>query len=407
MRFLILIAFLLAIDVYAFQAFRTVMQNWTTTTRNTVTVVYWAVPVFAVLLMLVAEFTHFPQTNKATYTFLRTFVFIAYFSKFAILPFLLIDDLRRGVVFAVSRLRGSTGEDLGRSRFLSQLGMALGTIPFTTLTYGIIRNPYRYQLYKKMVKIDVLPAELEGLRIVQISDIHSGSFTYKEPVLNAIDMINKANADLIFFTGDLVNNRADEMDNFIEVFDKVRAKYGVYSIFGNHDYGDYVEWESKEAKQANREKLKETHKALGWDLLLNENRMIDINGQSIAIIGVENYSALARFPKYGDLNKSYQGTENARLKILLSHDPTHWEAQVTNAYPDIALTLSGHTHGFQFGIEIPGFKWSPAQYVYKEWAGLYQQGKQFLYVNRGLGFLGYPGRVGILPEVTLLELRKA
>ncbi len=407
MRFLILIAFLLAIDVYAFQAFRTVTQNWTTTTRNIVTVVYWAVPVFAVLLMLVAEFTQFPQTNKAVYTFLRTFVFIAYFSKFAILPFLLIDDLRRGVVFAVSRLKGSTGEDLGRSRFLSQLGMALGTIPFTTLTYGIIRNPYRYQLYKKMVKIDDLPAELEGLRIVQISDIHSGSFTYKEPVLNAIDMINKANADLVFFTGDLVNNRADEMDNFIEVFDKVRAKYGVYSIFGNHDYGDYVEWESKEAKQANREKLKETHKALGWDLLLNENRMIDINGQSIAIIGVENYSALARFPKYGDLNQSYQGTENARLKILLSHDPTHWEAQVTNAYPDIALTLSGHTHGFQFGIEIPGFKWSPAQYVYKEWAGLYQQGKQFLYVNRGLGFLGYPGRVGILPEVTLLELRKA
>lgn len=407
MRFLILIALLLAIDVYAFQAFRITMQHWSATARSVVTIVYWAVPVFAIALMLVGEFTSFPQTNKAVFVFLRTLAFIAYLSKFAVLPFLLIDDLRRLLVYTAGQFYGTSDVDLSRSRFLSQLGMALSTIPFATLTYGIIRNPYRYQLYRKTVKIENLPAELEGLKIVQISDIHSGSFTYKEPVMNAIELINKVNADLVFFTGDLVNNVADEMDDFMDVFDKIRAKYGVFSVLGNHDYGDYVQWNDPAAKQANLEKLKNTHKALGWDLLLNENRILDVQGHPVAIIGVENYSMLARFPKYGDLKQAYQGAENTKLKLLLSHDPTHWEGQVTKGFPDIDITFSGHTHGFQFGVEIPGFKWSPAQYVYDQWAGLYQQGKQFLYVNRGLGFIGYPGRVGILPEITLLELRNA
>lgn len=404
MRFLLLILFLLAIDFYAFQAFRMAMQGWSATARMVVTVVYWAIPIFALILMLVADFTNFPQTNKGTYTILRTVVFIAYISKFMILPILLIDDLRRLVTLAIAKFNNKSGVDVSRSRFLSQMGIVLGSIPFATLTYGIIRNPYRYKIFRETVKIDNLPAELEGLKIVQISDIHSGSFTFKEPVLNAIEMINEVNADLVFFTGDLVNNVADEMDNFMDVFDKIRSKYGVFSVLGNHDYGDYSSWSSPEAKKANLDKLKGIHKTLGWNLLLNENQVLELNGHPIAIIGVENYSMLARFPKYGDLNKAHQGTENAKLKLLLSHDPTHWDGQVLKLFQDIDITFSGHTHGFQFGIEIPGFRWSPAQFMYKQWAGLYQQGKQYLYVNRGLGFLGYPGRVGILPEVTVIEL---
>lgn len=409
MRLIFLVVLMLAIDLYAFQAFRVVAQNWSTTARNILAGVYWGIPVLAILLIMVGLYTNFPATNKTTFTVLRTLVFIVYMSKFLILPFLLIDDVRRLGSFAANRwLNVNTTFNAHRSRFLSQFGLLLGSVPFVTLTYGMIRNPYRYKLFSKKVKIDDLPAELEGLRIVQISDIHSGSFTFKDPVRNAIDMINAAKPDLVFFTGDLVNERADEMDNFMDVFDKIRAKHGVYSVLGNHDYGDYYEWETPAAKQENLAKLKHIHGQLGWNLLLNENRVVNINGQEVAVIGVENYSTHPRFPKFGDLPRAHQGTENARLKLLLSHDPSHWQDQVTSIFHDIAITFSGHTHGFQFGVEIPGFlKWSPVQYVYKQWAGLYQQGKQYLYVNRGLGFLGYPGRVGILPEVTLLELTKA
>jgi hypothetical protein len=295
--------------------------------------------------------------------------------------------------------------NLGRSRFLSQLALALGGIPLFLLTYGMARNPYRYQLVSQKLPIRNLPGALKGLRIVHISDIHSGSFNNASAVARAIDMINDQKPDLVFFTGDLVNNKADEMEPYIDIFKQIKARYGVFSILGNHDYGDYVEWPSAQAKTANLEQLKNTHKQLGWDLLLNENRVLNIQGENIAILGVENYSTLARFPKYGDLSKAYQGTEEAALRLLLSHDPTHWESQILPQFPDIQATFSGHTHGMQFGVEIPGWiKWSPAQYVYKQWAGAYHQEGQWLYVNRGFGFLGYPGRVGILPEITSIEL---
>jgi len=409
MRLIFLLILLLAVDFYAFHAFRVVAQGWSATARYVLTVMYWLVPVFALALILVGNYTDFPNTNKAAFTILRTLVFIAYVSKFAILPLLLIDDLRRAGSYIANRwLKVDTTFDASRSRFLSQFGLLMGGLPFVTLTYGMIRNPYRYQLFRQKVNVADLPSELEGLRIVQISDIHSGSFTYKEPVRNAIDMINNTNPDLVFFTGDLVNDRSDEMDNYMDVFDKIRAKYGVFSVLGNHDYGDYAEWETSEAKQENLEKMKRIHGQLGWNLLMNENRKLNINGQEVAVIGVENYSTHPRFPKYGDLSQAHKGAENATLKLLLSHDPSHWQDQVTTMFQDIAITFSGHTHGFQFGVEIPGIlKWSPVQYVYKQWAGLYQKGKQYLYVNRGLGFIGYPGRVGILPEVTLLELTKA
>ncbi len=408
MRLLVFLGFLLAIDWYAFQAFRVLSQGWSSSARLVLAIVYWSVPVLALVLLLLAAYTNVPHSAKAFYMILRTLVFIAYLSKVMILPVLLIDDLRRLVAWISDRVSHSTPSlDNGRSRFLAQMGILLGSIPFATLTYGIIRNPYRYKVFRETIKLKDLPSELEGLRIVQISDIHSGSFTFKEPVKHAIDLINAEQPDLVFFTGDLVNDRAEEMLPYLDVFDKIRARYGVFSVLGNHDYGDYVAWENIESKRANLEQLKKIHQQLGWQLLLNEHKILSIREQSVAIIGVENHSALARFPRRGDLARAMNGTENTVLKLLLSHDPTHWDLEVNALFRDIAITFSGHTHGFQFGVEIPGFRWSPAQFLYKQWAGLYQKGQQYLYVNRGLGFLGYPGRVGILPEVALIELRRS
>ena len=289
---------------------------------------------------------------------------------------------------------------------MAQLGLVVGAIPLVSLTYGILRNQYRYKLHRQSLAVPDLPAGLNGLRIIQLSDIHAGSFTFKDPIRNGIQMINDLDADLVLFTGDIVNIVADEMEPYMDLFSEIRGKYGVFSVLGNHDYGDYKAWTTAEEKDANFQKLIEVHKRLGWDLLLNEHRLLNIGDEQLAIIGVENTSALPRFRSYGDLTQAYDGTQNAGMRILLSHDPSHWDAEVVKSFKDIALTLSGHTHGFQFGIEIPGWiKWSPSKYVYKQWAGLYTQQKQHLYVNRGFGTLGYPGRVGILPEITLLELK--
>ncbi|MEL6356806.1 MAG: metallophosphoesterase, partial [Bacteroidota bacterium] len=322
-----------------------------------------------------------------------------------IVGILLIDDLRRGITYVINQLSPTANYDVSRSRFLSSFGLLMGGIPFATLTYGIVRNQYRFKRYAADVPVEGLPKELDGLKIVQISDMHSGSWTRLEPLQRAVDMINEEAADVVCFTGDIVNDKAEEMEPFVNIFKQISAKHGVYSVLGNHDYGDYAQWKDKAAKQANMEQLFDVHRRLGWDLLRDEHRLLEINGRKFGVLGVENWSA-KRFGKRGDLKKAHAGSEVADAKILLSHDPTHWEAQVQN-YPDIDLTLSGHTHGFQFGIEIPGIRWSPAQYIYKQWAGLYQAGRQHLYVNRGLGFLGYPGRVGILPEISVLTLRTA
>jgi hypothetical protein len=408
MRLIIFTGILLAIDLYAFQAFRTATQNWSVNWRLALSIIYWLVPVLMLAYLLAAQADYTEHWPKTVTTLARSFFFIAYFSKFLIASVILADDLRRGSMWVYEKIAGREPFDYSRSRFLSNMGLILGGIPFVSLTYGILRNPYRFKLYSQKVKIEGLPETLQGLRIVQISDIHSGSFLYRDPVTAAVDLINAQQPDLVFFTGDLVNNVASEMERFTDVFDKIQAKYGVFSILGNHDYGDYVSWESPEKKAQNMEQLKKTHRQMGWQLLLNEHRMLNIKGENVAVIGVENYSTHLRFPKYGKLEQAHKGTQNAALRLLLSHDPSHWKGQVIQDFQDIDITFSGHTHGMQFGVEIPGvFKWSPIQYVYKEWAGLYSSGRQHLYVNRGLGHLGYPGRVGILPEVTLLELEKA
>jgi predicted MPP superfamily phosphohydrolase len=286
------------------------------------------------------------------------------------------------------------------------MALVLGGLSIVGFTYGI-RNRYNYRVRKIKLQLAGLPAAFKGLKIAQISDIHTGSFDNHLAVQHGIERVMAQNADIVFFTGDLVNNHSDEVDDkYKEIYSRVKAPMGVYSTLGNHDYGDYVEWPSKEAKAANLQKLKDTHAEVGWRLLMNENVVFQRGEDKIAIIGIENWSAKANFPKHGDMKKAYAGLteQNIPIKILLSHDPSHWDAQVRPEYPDVQLTLSGHTHGMQFGVESKWLKWSPVQYMYEQWAGLYQQGSQYLYVNRGFGFLGYPGRLGILPEITVFEL---
>jgi len=294
-------------------------------------------------------------------------------------------------------------EGITRSAFLSWLGIGVGGSLFGTLIYGF-GNKYRYDVRRVQLAFDNLPPGFKGLKIVQISDIHSGSFTNKKAVEKGVEKVLKENADLVLFTGDLVNDRASEMESYVDLFKRIKAPLGVYSTLGNHDYGDYVQWESAEAKAANLRQVKGVHAALGWQLMMNEHKILERNGDQIALLGIENWGGKGRFPKYGKMEKAYPGTEKVPFKILMSHDPSHWDAQVRPVYPDIDLMLAGHTHGMQFGVEIPGFKWSPVQFMYKQWAGLYENGKQELYVNRGYGFIGYPGRVGILPEITVIEL---
>jgi predicted MPP superfamily phosphohydrolase len=331
-------------------------------------------------------------------------------TQITLVLFFLVDDLRRGTFWTMGQVASTAGakfmnteQGIPRSAFLNWLGLGVSSTLFFSLLYGF-GNKYKYQLVHKKVTIKNLPQALKGFKIVHISDIHSGSLKETAAVQKGIDLIQKQQADLILFTGDLVNDRAVEMQEWTNIFGQLSASKGVYSTLGNHDYGDYVQWPSKQAKEANLDALKLVHASMGWKLLMNEHVTIEHNGAQLKLVGIENWGAKARFPKYGQMDIAMQGVDPKEVIILMSHDPSHWEAQVIPEYPQVDLMLSGHTHGMQFGLENPYFKWSPVQWVYKQWAGLYQQGDQKLYVNRGFGFLGYPGRVGIMPEITLLEL---
>lgn len=401
---------MLLLDFYVFQTLRLIMQPWSERLRWTVSVIYWLPSVLAVLLFLSGPLQltdHWPRS-------VRIYVFAVliglFLSKLTASVFFLVDDMRRIIHWTGGQLYYRLLADepfraapISRSVFMSWLGIGVGGTLFGGLLWGF-GNKYRYRTEHVKLNLPGLPDAFRGLRAVHISDIHSGSLTDKRAVERGVQRILDLSPDIIFFTGDLVNDHAGEMDDYREVFARLRAPLGVYSCLGNHDYGDYRSWPSQEAKAANLARLKDLHAEMGWKLMMNEHVSIEREGQRIAVLGIENWGAKANFPKYGRLEDAWRGTEPYPFKILLSHDPSHWEAQVLKEFPDVDLMLSGHTHGMQFGVEIPGFRWSPVQYVYRQWAGLYRQGKQHLYVNRGFGFLGYPGRVGILPEITLLEL---
>lgn len=407
----ILIGFMILVDIYVYQVVKVIAEPISGKAKIFIIAGYWILSAGSIILLLLLPYLHFEHQAKLFKTTLFAIIAGLFFAKVVASVFFMVDDIRRGLQWAAGKLFyfnteveiSQEGEKIPRSLFLSWAGMLAGGGLFGSLLYGF-GNKYKYQFRKVTFSFENLPASFKGMKIVQLSDIHCGSFNNKAAVIKGVEKIIELNPDLILFTGDLVNNIAEEMKDYMDVFIRLKAPMGVYSIFGNHDYGDYVHWDTPEEKKANLERLKTVHADLGWRLLLNEHVTIEKSGEKIALLGVENWSDKARFPKYGNLKQAYTDTSAYPFKILMSHDPSHWQAEVIKNYPDIDLMLAGHTHGMQFGVEIPGFKWSPVQYIYKQWAGTYTQGKQKLYVNRGFGFIGYPGRLGILPEITVFEL---
>ncbi len=403
---LFIAAIFLAIDFYVFTGTKPLFSG---SAAKNFRYIYWSFFGLAVILLIVFQLVRYYNFNERINSVIATSLFITYISKFILVLFLALDDLLRLVRWAVTKISSSSevATDISRQDFIVKTGIAVAAVPAVALTYGVVAGAHDYRLRHVKVPIVNLSSSFHGLRIGQLSDIHSGSFFNKKAVMGGVEMLLKAKPDLVCFTGDLVNNRAVEMKDYQPIFTKVKAPLGVYSTLGNHDYGDYVPWSSTQAKAQNLADLKQVHAQMGWQLMMNENKLFRQGGDELALIGIENWGAKARFPKYGKMDEALKGTEGAATKILLSHDPSHWDAQVRLKYQEIDLMLAGHTHGMQFGIETPWFKWSPVQYVYEQWAGLYQKDHQQLYVNRGFGFLGFPGRVGIWPEITILELVKA
>jgi uncharacterized protein len=406
---LIVAGIMIALDFYVFQIVKLLSNSAGPKTRSIIYTAYWTLSAVAlVVLFLLPLFDNIPRTARSIIFAVIVGLFL---SKLVASVFFLIDDLRRMIQWLAAKLifRNTEGENLqdgdrmSRSVFLSWAGTAAGALLYSSFLYGF-SNKYNYKVKRVRLQFPNLPPAFRGIKIAQLSDIHSGSFTDKQAVAKGVEKTLSLKPDLILFTGDLVNNKAEEIVEYQEVFSKLKAPMGVYSVLGNHDYGDYVEWGSIEEKKKNLDKLVQLQKDMGWNMLLDEHVILERQQQQIALIGIQNWSALKRFPRYGNLQKAYEGAKDLPFKILMSHDPTHWDAEVRPKFPDIDLTLSGHTHGMQFGVEIPWLRWSPVQYVYRQWMGLYREGNQKLYVNRGYGFIGYPGRVGILPEITLIEL---
>lgn len=405
---------LVLIDLYVYEGVKTAIQSLPNQFQQVIKWSYWALTGISIMGLFMYHFGNPDKLVPLSKTFIMVLLFTNYLSKILWLAILFLEDLGRlaylGYLKVKDLVQGAEqalpGRAIPRSEFLAKTGLAIATVPVIGVSWGILSGAHDYRIRNRVIKLSKLPSSLEGIRIAQISDIHSGSFWSKAAVKRGVEMLVQQNADVIFFTGDLVNNRADEMSDYMDIFRRIKAPLGVFSVFGNHDYGDYVSWPSSQAKHQNLEDLKEVHRSLGWDLLLNENRLVQVDGGKIAVIGIENWSAKARFPKHGNLSKAMEGTSEASVKLLLSHDPSHWKAQVLPEFPDIDITFAGHTHGMQFGVEIGSWKWSPVKYLYEEWVDLYQEKSQYLYVNRGFGYLGFPGRIGIPPEITIFELRK-
>ena len=408
--FFFIIAFLL-VDIYVFQAILSVTKNLSPTWQLSIRIGFWIPTALCIAALFWWTFADPYNISASMRNWIITGLFATYFSKLFGVIVLLVDDIQRLVrwmanAFYKGPSNALPGEVISRSEFLSKTALVASAIPFGAMAYGIISGAHDYRVKRVTVKLPNLPKSFDGIKIGHLSDIHSGSFFNKTAVKGGVEMMMNEKPDLIFFTGDLVNNEATEVKEYLDVFNKLRAPRGVFSVTGNHDYGDYKSWESPEAKQQNFKDLIEAHRLLGFNLLKNSNQFIEEGDDKLAIIGIENWGA-GRFSKYGKLDEAYRGTDEAAVKLLLSHDPSHWDAQVRKEYKDIDVSFAGHTHGFQFGVELGNFKWSPSQYAYKQWAGLYTEDNQHLYVNRGFGYLGYPGRIGMPPELTIMELKRA
>jgi hypothetical protein len=401
-RWIIFTIFVLFIDFYAFQSVKTISKS------RFVYFVYWGFSL-AIFGNVIYQLTIHANSRGMSQSVMLAFglLILSIAPKILALLILFSEDIYRvfkGIINYFSN-SSSTNFLIERRTFVSKIALGLAAIPFASIIYGMARGKYNYQVVNHTLFFDDLPESFDGFKLTHISDIHSGSFDDADKISYGIDLINQQASDVILFTGDIVNNLADEMIPWIPYFKKLQAKEGKYAVLGNHDYGEYVQFNSKQEKEANFNAIKNIHPQIGFQLLLNDSTYLQRGNDKIALVGVENWGT--RFKKAGDLSKASAQVQSNDFKILLSHDPTHWETEVKNHSTIYHLTLSGHTHGMQFGIEIPGFKWSPVQYVYKYWAGIYNEGKRYLNVNRGFGFLAFPGRVGIWPEITVITLKKS
>ncbi|HEY8781682.1 MAG TPA: metallophosphoesterase [Mucilaginibacter sp.] len=410
--FLILAAVSVLLDWYVFAGLKTFTSDWQSLRgRQAVTWGYLLISV-GVTLTLILSFGSFSTAKGMTpfHEWVLSIFLTLFFTKLFFVIILFLGEIGRffyGIVNNIIKPKGKVIEPFfpARRKFISEIAILVAAIPFTSFFYAMLKGKYDYKLHRQTLYFDDLPEAFDGFTITQISDIHSGSFDNTEAVQRGIDLAKAQKSDLFVFTGDLVNNAAWEIEPYIDRFSQLKAPYGQFSILGNHDYGDYIQWNSEAEKTANLDKLKQHHKSLGYRLLLNENVDIEKGGQKISLIGVQNWGR--GFKQLGDLDAALTGVDKDAFKILLSHDPTHWEEQVRFNPTTIHLTLSGHTHGAQFGIEIPGFRWSPVKYRYLDWAGLAHEKNRYLYVNRGFGFIGFSGRLGIWPEITVITLRKS
>lgn len=407
-RFLIVLTILLAVvalvEVYTFQVVKTLFRpRW----------VHWSYVLLSVLVYGIFFYnllTFDRKVGQTQATLMATGLFLLFtVPKLLIVPVLFFEDVIRVFIWIKDLIGNSDSSPVTfteRRKFVSQIALGIAAVPFLSLFYGMTKGKYNFKVRKETLHFPDLPNEFDGFTLTQISDIHSGSFDDAEKIQHAIDLINAQESDLLLFTGDIVNNHADEMEPWIAMFKSIRPHtYGKFSVLGNHDYGEYLDWDSPKEKEQNFQNIKDLHQKIDFKLLLNEHVKLQKDAASLAIVGVENWGV--KFKKAGDLAKAGAGLTAEDFKILMSHDPSHWDVEVKNHPDHYQLTLSGHTHGFQFGIEIPGWlKWSPVKYVYNQWAGLYENASRYIYVNRGFGFHAYPGRVGIMPEITVIELKK-
>jgi predicted MPP superfamily phosphohydrolase len=412
-RVILIFGIFILVDLYTFQAVKTAFRNY-----NLANFFYWGLTLLVLAYMLYAltTFDRAAGPNKVVNVFMGLMI-LTYVPKLFVVIFLFSEDIIRVLQGSITWLAdffsiNSTAPERStyipaRRAFISQVGLALAAIPLSGILYGMWKGKYNYRVVKQTLFFDDLPAAFDGFTIAQISDIHSGSFDDTSKIDYGIELLNDQRPDVILFTGDLVNNKAEEMEPWIKTFSKLKARYGKFSVLGNHDYGDYITWNSADEKSQNMQRLHEIHQELGFTLMNNVHEPLEINGEKIYIVGIENWGK-PPFPQYGDLKKATEGIPDEAFKLLMSHDPSHFDEEVKQFGKKIHLTFSGHTHGMQFGIEIPGWvKWSPVKYRYPKWAGLYEEMGRYLYVNRGFGYLAFPGRVGIWPEITLLELRKS
>lgn len=396
------------LDWYVYSGLKTLTNDWKSPAARMAVNLGFPLLSLAVTIIFLISFSAYKSTKGFSHFNEWMFsLFLAFFvTKIVFALVLLLGDIGRLFAGAYSLVTkdNATKHIPGRRKFISELAVLLAAFPFMGFIYAIVRGKYDYKVHRQTLYFNDLPDAFDGFTITQLSDIHSGSFDNEAAMQRGIDLAQSQKSDLFVFTGDLVNNHAEEIEQYIDNFSKLRSPYGQYSILGNHDYGDYVEWESQQQKADNLERLKKHHKEIGFRLLLDESVKIEKNGQKISLIGVQNWGR--GFAQIGDLKKALRNVDKDAFKILLSHDPTHWEEQVRYNPTDIHLTLSGHTHGAQFGVEVAGIRWSPVQYRYLDWAGLVNEKNRYLYVNRGFGFLAFSGRLGIWPEITVITLKK-